>query len=115
MFFLVTFWFAMYFRVRLTGLKISDQDDEKYYEVSFISYSRSFFTLINASFTENLPEFPLYLEKTCFPSFIIFWLYIVITNIILLSLIMGIFFFIYKRIMRLHYIEICGEYTNFEN
>lgn len=95
LFFLTALFFSIYFRVRFDGIFSHDQESEIYYQISFVSITRSFYTMLNSSFLQTIPELPQFLEETCLFSYMIFWIYIFLSGVILISLITSIFFFIY--------------------
>lgn len=71
--------------------------------------------MLNTAFAETFPALPNYLQKNCFSSFIIFWIFIILASVIMISLIMGIFFFIYQKILSLNYKKVCQKFPDFED
>jgi hypothetical protein len=58
---------------------------------------------------------PIELFDQCLFSFFIFWFFVILNNIVLMSLIGGIFFFVYNEILVLNYEDVCKKYVGFED
>lgn len=114
LFLLTTLWFSIYFRVRFKGIEVAGNENEIFYTISFTSITRSFFTLLNTAFLITVPDLPYFLEKNCMISYLIFWIYVFLSAVVLISLITSIFFFIYQKILSLNYINVCYDYPDFE-
>lgn len=79
--------FSLYFRVRFKGKEMTIFDDDISFQVSFQTYTKTFFTMLGTVFLETFPILPGAIHKHCKFSYIIFWIYVILTAVILLSLI----------------------------
>ena len=108
--------FGLFFRVYFKNKSVNEHyDDTLIYEYSFTSIYRSCNTLFMVIFFENVPNIIIDVATISNFACFVLYIYIIITSIIIISLLTGIFFFIYNYYYVETYHKVCQEYPSFEN
>ena len=113
-FFSSIMFFSLYFRIRFKNIDMSIYDDELIYDFSFKTYPRAVLTMISTAFGANFPDLPIIIGERCTISLVVFWVFIFFNSIILLSIIMGVFYFIYMEIFIKNYEFVVEKYPDYE-
>lgn len=114
--FVNVFLFGLFFRVYFKNISINEDFDETLiYDYSFTSIYRSCNTLFMVIFFENVPNVIIDIAVVSNFACFVLYIYIIITSIIIISLLTGIFFFIYNYYYVETYHQVCQDYPEFEN
>ncbi len=111
--FITLFFFSVIARVIFENVEIGQ--DGMIYGYSFINIWRSLDSMFLLMLMENFPDILLEAYGISTLYFIFFFIYIIFASIIVLSLVVGVFYFHFKNFYVYNLNKVVGKYDNFES